>query len=79
MQNGIVGISKKIYIKISNSVLQKKSHNLKWPYIPNYPYRILILGFTGSGKTTPLHDVISHQFDIDKKYLNAEHPHKAKY
>ena len=49
-------------------MLRKKSHNLKWPYIPNHPYRILILGFTGSGKTTPLLNVISHQFDIDKKY-----------
>ena len=68
MQNGIVGISKKFYIKISNSMLRKKSHNLKWSYIPNHPYRIQILGFTGSGKTTPLLNVISHQFDIDKKY-----------
>ena len=60
-------------------MLQKKSHSLKWPYIPNHPYRILILGFTGSGKATPLLNVISHQFVIDKKYLYAEHLHKAKY
>ena len=26
-------------------------HNLKWPYIPDYPYRILVIGGSGSGKT----------------------------
>ena len=26
-------------------------HNLKWPYIPDHPYRILIIGDSGSGKT----------------------------
>ena len=29
----------------------KTQHNLKWPYIPHYPDRILILGISGSGKT----------------------------
>ena len=28
----------------------KTQHNLKWPYIPHYPDRILILGISGSGK-----------------------------
>ena len=26
-------------------------HNLKRPYIPDHPYRILIIGGSGSGKT----------------------------
>ena len=26
------------------------NHNLKWPYIPDHPYRILIVGGSGSGK-----------------------------
>ena len=26
-------------------------HNSKWPYIPDQPYRILIIGDSGSGKT----------------------------
>ena len=28
-----------------------REHNSKWPYIPDYPYRILIIGGSGSGKT----------------------------
>ena len=29
----------------------KIEHNLKWPYIQDHPYRILITGGCGSGKT----------------------------
>ena len=28
-----------------------KKHNEKWPSIPDDPYRILIIGGSGSGKT----------------------------
>ena len=28
-----------------------EEHNKKWPYIPDHPYRILIIGGSGSGKT----------------------------
>ena len=28
-----------------------KEHNEKWPYIPDHPYRILIIGGSGSAKT----------------------------
>ena len=31
-----------------------KQHNLKWPYIPDHPYRILIIGGSGCGKTNAL-------------------------
>ena len=31
----------------------KTEHNLNWPYIPDHPYRILIVG-SGSGKTNAL-------------------------
>ena len=27
------------------------NHNPNWPYIPNHPYRILIICGSGSGKT----------------------------
>ena len=28
-----------------------KEHNTNWPLIPDHPYRILIIGGSGSGKT----------------------------
>ena len=32
----------------------KTAHNLKWPYIPDHPYRILIIWGSGSRKTNAL-------------------------
>ena len=43
-----------------------KAHNKKWPYIPDHPYRILIIGGFGSGKTSALLNLINEQDDIDK-------------
>ena len=40
--------------------------NSKWPYIPDHPYRILIVGGSGSGKTNALLNLINNQPDIDK-------------
>ena len=36
----------------------EKYHNLKWPYIPDYPYSMLIIGGSGSGKTNALLNLI---------------------
>ena len=36
----------------------KKEHNLNWPYIPVQPYRILIIGGSGIGKTNALLNLI---------------------
>ena len=49
-----------------------KEHNEKWPYIPDHPYRILIIGGSGSGKTNTLLNLIRQQDDIDKIYLYAK-------
>ena len=46
-----------------------KEHNEKWPYIPDHPYRILIIGGSGSGKTNTLLNLIKGQKDIDNIYL----------
>ena len=54
-------------------------HNSKWPYIPDHPYRILIVGGSGSGKTNALLNLINNQPDIDKIYLYAKDPYEAKY
>ena len=55
------------------------SHNLKWPYIPDHSYRILIIGDSGSGETNALLNLINNQPDIDKMYLYARGPYEAKY
>ena len=57
----------------------KIQHNLKWQYIPNQPYRILIIGGSGSGKTNALLNLINNQPDIDTIYLYAKDPYEAKY
>ena len=57
----------------------KTQHNSKWPYIPDHPYRILIIGGSGSGKANALLNLINNQPDIDKIYLYAKDPYEAKY
>ena len=57
----------------------KTEHNSKWPYIPDHPYRILIIGGYGSGKTNALLNLISNQPHIDKIYLHAKDLYEAKY
>ena len=57
----------------------RTEHNSKWPYIPNYSYRILVVGGSGSGKTNGLLNLITNQPDIDKIYLHAKDPYEAKY
>ena len=54
-------------------------HNSKWPYIPYHPYRILIIGSSGSEKTNALLNLINNQLDIDKIYLYAKDPYEKKY
>ena len=54
-------------------------HNEKWPYIPDHPYRILIIGGSGSRKTNALSNLINKQPDIDKIYLYAKDPYEEKY
>ena len=57
----------------------KKEHNFNWPYIPDHPYRILIIGGSGTGKTNALLNLINNQKDIDKIYLYAKDPYEDKY
>ena len=48
-----------------------KKHNEKWPYIPDHPYRNLIIGVSRSGKTNTSLNLINEQHDIDKICLYA--------
>ena len=56
-----------------------RENNEKWPYIPDHPYRILIIGGSGSGKTNTLLNLIKKLGDIDKIYLYAKDLSKPKY
>ena len=54
-------------------------HNKYWPYIPDHPYRMLIIGGSGSGKTNLLLNLIENQPDIDEIYLYAKDLYESKY
>ena len=46
----------------------KLKHNPNWPYIPDHPYRILIIGGSGSEKTNTLLNLINNN-QILIKYI----------
>ena len=51
-------------------------YNSMRPYIPDHPYRILIIGGSGSGKTNALSNLINSHLGIDKIYLYAKDPYE---
>ena len=51
----------------------------KWPYIPDHPFKILIIAGSGSGKTNALINLINEEHDIDKMYLYARDLSGLKY
>ena len=56
-----------------------KEQNEKWSCIPDHPYRILIIGGSGSRKTNTLLNLIKKEDDIDKIYLYAKDLSEPKY
>ena len=58
---------------------KNKEHNEKWPYIPDHPYRILIIDDSGSRKKKALLNLIKEQNDIDKIYLYTKELGESKY
>ena len=57
----------------------KTQHNKNWPYIPNHPYRILIIEGSGFGKIDALLNLINNQPDIEKIYLYAKDPYEVQH
>ena len=52
-----------------------EDHNKKWPFILDYPYRMLIIGGSGSGKTNALLSLIREEHNdelIHEIYLYAK-------
>ena len=56
-----------------------KKHNEKWSYIPDRPYRIIIIDDSESGKTNALINLINEQNDIEKIFLHARDLSEPKY
>ena len=56
-----------------------KKRNEKWPYIPDHPHWILIVGGSGSGKTNTLLNLTKEKDDIDKIYLYVKDLSEPKY
>ena len=59
-----------------------KKRNEKWPYIPDNPYRIIIIGGSGSGKINTLLNLIKEQGYndvIDKIFLYVRDLNEPKY
>ena len=55
-----------------------KKRNEKWSCIPDHPYRILIIGGSGSEKRNILLNLIDEQNDIDKICLYARDLNESK-
>ena len=54
------------------------NHNPNWSYIPDHPYRILIIGGFGLVKSNVLLNLIKHQQPyIDKIYLYVKYPFES--
>ena len=68
-------------INIDNYVNENKTeHNEKWPFISDHPYRIIIIGGSGSGKTNALLNLIKEpDYHEDKIYLYSRDLSEPKY
>ena len=49
-------------------------HNKDWPYTPDTPFRLLIVGSSGSGKTNALFNLINRIPTMEKIYLYVKDP-----
>ena len=55
-------MTKKVELKAKSTYVTKeniKEHNPNWTEIPGHPYRILIVGGSGSGKTNSLFNLMT--------------------
>ena len=63
-------------INIDNVIKENiKELNQNWPKIPDHPYRTLIIGGSGAGKTNSLVNLISQQPNVDQIHLYAKDPY----
>ena len=48
-------------MNLDDIINENKKHHEKWPYIPDHPYRMLIIGGSKSKKTNALLNLIKEQ------------------
>ena len=60
-------------------IVQISSNSSNWLQIPNHSQRIIIIGGSGSGKTSSVFSLINQQRDIDTIHSYTKDPHEAKY
>ena len=58
---------------------KSKEHNEKCSFIPDRPYKIIIIGGSRTGKINTLISLINAQNDIDKIYLYGRDLSEPKY
>ena len=46
-----------------------KEDNPNYPEIPDHPYRILVTGGSGSGKTNALLNLVNHEANINNFFI----------
>ena len=46
-----------------------KEDNPNYPEIPDHPYRILVSGGSGSGKTNALLNLVNHEANINNFFI----------
>ena len=56
-----------------------KKHNRNWPQILDSLHRILIIGWSGSGKTNWLFNLVNQQPSIGRIFLYAKDIYETKY
>ena len=64
-------------LNLDNIVSNKKINKIKED--TNWPFRVLIIGQSGLGKTNTLLHLINNLHPIDKIYLYAKDIHEPKY
>ena len=60
-------------INFDNVTKEHKKRNQNWPQIPDHPYRIIIIGGSGSGKTNSFNLISHNQLLIKFIYMLKIH------
>ena len=77
--NNIIKLQKKMFNFDYNTKADIKEHYPNYPESPDHSYRILIVGDSGYGKENGLLNLINNNPYINKIYLYAKDPYRAKY